>query len=202
MERVVLTDSIDISVNPARVFDLVTNFEKRLRLSPHWEVVRVRKLTEGLPGVGTKYSVRLRGREEDVEYTTEWVELKHREKLVSCSQDGNFEVTMTLKRLNGGTRLEYREVAFIPEGKAYRLREAKTVLHNLLNNMKKYLEAEKKFGGGFLRLLWDRVWLRMSPWERNVSKLILIMEGALLATAILILIVIAGANYFGILSGG
>lgn len=202
MEHVVLSESIDISAGRSRVFALLTNLEKRLRLSSSWEVVSVKKLTRGLPDVGAKFKIRLRGEEDEVEYTSEWVELEENKKLAYRSPDANFAVTITLRDRDGGTRLNYREDAFVREEGRYNLQEARHVLQKMLGNMKAYLEVEKRFGGSVLKYLWDKVWLKMNPWERNLSKLVLIMEGALTAAAVVAIAIIVVAIRLGLIAGG
>ncbi len=178
-----LTKSVFILAPPEVVFRTIANVPLRLSLNPFWRVLEVRKLTPGELSPGTRFRVRLRSGDREIAYTSECVELEENRKLRSIAREAGFEVLLTLRRVAGGTLLTHTELLRDGEEK---LEAAEEVLEAWLDNLRRYTEvANSRFS--FLLPLVKR-WLLRSPRDRELIKLMLIIDlglslGALLAVA-------------------
>lgn len=181
-----ITESIEILAPRRRVFSLLLDEEKRMRLNPALDEVEVRQLTQGIPGEGTRFLVRLRIAKERVEYVQEWLEVKPPRRIVYRTLEGpRFTVTQTINRIPGGSRLTYVEET--PLKHEVELRLARRCLRAWLRSIKKYLELDlyphTRIWKGFL----DRFLLKLQPRERRIAQLILLIEGATLLAGLLAL---------------
>jgi|Deesub1362B_J571_1020462.scaffolds.fasta_scaffold00080_11 hypothetical protein len=104
-----LVEKIEIAAPVERVFEFVKDLERRLKLSPAYEVIKVEKLTEAEIGKGTRFRVRLLHKDKEVEYITEIKKFIENKKIVVKHLDGNLKVTLKLKKTPKGTLLIHDE---------------------------------------------------------------------------------------------
>ncbi|NOZ59969.1 MAG: hypothetical protein GXO66_10430 [Euryarchaeota archaeon] len=181
-----LTKSVFILAPPEVVFRTVSNVPLRLSLNPFWRVLEVRKLTPGGLAPGTRFWVRLRSDAGEVAYTSECLELEENRRLRSRAVEAGFEVLLSLREVAGGTVLTHTEI--LRNGEERLRSAAEDVLEAWLENLKSYSElANSRFR--FLLPLVRRCWLARKPGERELIKLMLIIElglglGALAAIAV------------------
>jgi hypothetical protein len=181
-----ITESIEILAPRRRVFSLLLDEEKRMRLNPVLDEVEVRQLTEGAPGEGTRFLVRIKMAKQRMEYVEEWLEVKVNRKIVYKTLEGpRFTVTQTLSRTPRGSKLTYVEDT--PLTHESELRLARRYLRAWLRSIKGYLELDlhphTRLWKGFL----DRFLLKLQPRERRIAQLILLIEGATLLAGLLAL---------------
>jgi uncharacterized protein YndB with AHSA1/START domain len=180
-----LTKSVFILAPPEVVFRTVTNVPLRLSLNPFWRVLEVRKLTPGRLAPGTRFRVRLKSDAGEIAYTSECLELEENRRIRSRAIEAGFEVLLSLKEVAGGTLLTHTEV--LKGGEEGLRSAAEEVLEAWLENVKRYSElTNSKFR--FLLPL-ARRWLARSPRDRELIKLMLIVDlglslGALFAVAV------------------
>src|SRR5512143_3611094 len=74
MPEITVTESIDIRAPRAEVWDIVGNLDKRMRLSPLWDVVSIESLTAGPYGLGSRFRIHTRRNDVDILHETEVVE--------------------------------------------------------------------------------------------------------------------------------
>lgn len=104
-----ISESVEISAPPEKVFSLLCDVEKRMRLNPSWQVLSIEKLTPGALQKGTKFRIKLLVEGEEVEYISEWIEFVENKKLASKSLSGEFQVALALEEIPGGTKLTQEE---------------------------------------------------------------------------------------------
>ncbi len=111
-----LIESIEIMAPVEKVFELASDLERRLGLSPAFRLIGVDKLTDGEVRKGTRFRVKLEKEGELIEYETEVVGFKKNKKIVMQHAGGNLRVTLRLKRLDKHKTLYIHEEDFeIPD---------------------------------------------------------------------------------------
>jgi carbon monoxide dehydrogenase subunit G len=121
-----LVEKIEINAPVEKVFDFIKDIEKRLRLSPAYEVIKVEKLTEGKIRKGTKFRIHLLYEDKEIEYVTEIKKFVENKKIVTKHLDGNLKVTLKLKETPRGTLLIHDEEFVISDEALGIVEEGKT----------------------------------------------------------------------------
>lgn len=183
-----IRESVEILAPREKVFSLLLDVEKRMRLNPAWDYVDVRRLTEET-GVGAKYRIRVKPAERVIEYVTEWMEVKRNRRIVYRTIEGpSFSVTQTLKETFRGTGLTQTEDLQVEQQLGeHELRLAKQLLKSWLRSIKGYVELDRNFATRLWKRFYDRFLLKARPQERRIAQLILLIEGALLIAGLLTL---------------
>lgn len=110
-----ISQSIDIHAPPEEVFALLKDVDRRARLNPHAQSLSIRPLTEGPPGKGSRFRIRLRSGDQWITYDSEWIEYEENRRIVarSITSGRELRVTLRVEALPGGSRLTHEE-EFLP----------------------------------------------------------------------------------------
>lgn len=102
--------SVDIRTSPQRVFELVLDLARRLRLNPKVESAEVVRETSGPIGVGTVFRVRAKMDGRDVEYRARCTAFDPGRLFETTSlTDPPFGMRVTVESIAKGTRLTQEE---------------------------------------------------------------------------------------------
>ncbi len=107
--------SVDIQVEPAAVFALVTDVARKARLEPNASALAVGQETEGPVDVGTVFHYRLAIEGKIADYRTRCVAFKPGRMMETVSDsDPPFRIRVTVEPVPGGARLTQEESFSLP----------------------------------------------------------------------------------------
>lgn len=194
MEPTKVLEWVDIKAPRAEVFELITNIERRMQLSPLWGSVRVEARPEDYPQVGSAYLVRhklaadengssgelLAGQAaaETHPYQTVVTEYEPPRKFAYCLDvDRQTTVAWTLQEIQQGTRLSYQEEYLVDPADAEAFNESvRKIIKSWLNNIRHYSELRETRFKRFVRWVLDKYFLKLRQEQRTVVALILFMH--------------------------
>jgi uncharacterized protein YndB with AHSA1/START domain len=198
-----ITATIEISAPPWKVFSFWTDIEKRMRVNPGWDVLSIKKLTEGPFTLGSEFIGRVKGAKGEIEYISKCIEFEMNKKIVTQSvgldSDLKWQTSVGFDKTPNGTRLRYTETVEVPRDVIGETEEFNRHVKNWLEGVKRYLEIKDDALGRFKIFLLDRYWLRWSPRKRNIVKLVILLEAATMMAAMIALGVIAVLTRSGML---
>jgi len=176
---VTVTESVDIRASPAEVWEVIGNYEKRMYLSPLWEVVSLESLTPGPYGLGSRYRVHMRRNEVDIRYESQVVDFVEGQRIShQLTVERGTRTTWRLLDCAVGTRLMYEDVFEAGDDAAER-----ALIQAVHQNTRWWLEAIKDYvewGRHPLlrawRWLYDRFLLKLPPLQRRLVTFILFLQ--------------------------
>ncbi len=104
-----IRESIEINRSPEEVFAFLRQIEPRLRLSPAYEVLNFTKLTPGPLQKGSHYRVKIKRRDEVIEYEGMVTEFIENELIETQDTGGRLRVRLSLTKTEKGTLLTHHE---------------------------------------------------------------------------------------------
>lgn len=104
-----IRESIEIMREPHEVFAFLRQIEPRLRLSPAYEVLNFTKLTPGPVQKGSHYRVKIKRRDEVIEYEGKVTEFIENELIETQDTGGRLRVRLSLSKTEKGTLLTHDE---------------------------------------------------------------------------------------------
>lgn len=201
--QTVVSQTIEISAPLGKVFRLWVNAEKRMKLNPGWEVLNIRKLTDGPFGVGCEFKNKVRGATGMIEYISRFVEFEDNKKIVTqcvdLNSDLSWRTSVVFDKTPNGTKVTYVEAIELPGDIDVGREEFNRHVKKWLVSVKRYLEIGEGIPGRFKRFLMDRFWLEWSPSKRNIVKFLILLEAATLAAAMISLGVVGVLTRMGII---
>lgn len=177
MERSKISEWIDIDVPRHQVFNLVTNLERRMQLSPLWGVSKITGQSEEYPKVGGGYFVSM-AEGEQPEYETVVTANDPPLRFAYCLDiDMDTNVTWTIQETVRGSRLTYTEDFLSPneDREAFEQQVRKTIAQ-WLQNIKRYLELRPTGYQRLIRFALDKYYLRLGPEQRRIVAMLLFMQ--------------------------
>ena len=179
MPTVTVTESIDIRASRQEVWAIISNVEKRMRLSPLWDVVSVEPLTPGPYGLGSRYRVHLHRNEVDIRYESEAVEfVEGRRVSHQLTVERGTRTTWSLLDCALGTRLMYQDDFQAGDDEAERAL-IQAVHENTrwwLETIKQYVEWRGSLSLRLWRWVYDRFLLGLPPFQRRRIVFILLLQ--------------------------
>ncbi len=179
METLTVSASIDIQAPRDEVWSLVADIEKRMRLSPLWDVVKVEKLTPEPFGLDSAFRIDLRRDKKNLTRVTRIIELIPGRSLShQRADDQNSRVTFSVQDCAVGTRLLYQEILAsidAPDVDAL-VQSAHQAARAWLNELKQYLEWRGTRTLRLWRAFYDRVLLRVPYTQRHLVTYIIGMH--------------------------
>lgn len=107
---------VDIDMECASVFDLITDLERKTKLCPHTSVIRIDRQPEGPIGVGTIYYHRVVIDGQIADYQNHVVEFEAGHRMVTRSNtQPSFRIEVSVNSTNDGCRLTQQESFTISE---------------------------------------------------------------------------------------
>jgi hypothetical protein len=177
MEMARISEWIDIQAPKEELFGLITSLERRMQLSPLWGLTKVTERCGDYPQVGSGYVARV---VEGVsqEYETVVTEYQPPTKFSYCIDvDMLTTVTWRLQDTANGIRLTYTEEYIPPEQDQEAFAEqVRKVIHDWLNNIKRYSELREGWLNKTVRWLLDRYFLRLRQDQRKVILMLLVLQ--------------------------
>lgn len=190
-----LSETIEIAAQPERVFSLLCDVEKRIRLNPIYEVVRLIRLTEGKIQKGSRFQVQLKEEKNSFAYAYEVIELIENKKLeLKAAGSEEFQENFALEKIQAGTRVYYTLDNFSEKQLS---EKEKQDVQLWLISLKQYVEMQGTSGRVF-KFWMDRVWLRMPPSQRRMVLIILLINGGLFLMLLLAILLAIILRFLGV----
>jgi hypothetical protein len=177
MEYTKVLEWTDIHAPREEIFELITDLNRRLQLSPLWGHVIIESKGEQYPCEGSVYLVRHSGSEAPA-YESVVTTYDPPRKFGYCLDiDQQTSVTWNLQEIAGGTRLTYTEEFLIDPATAEAFnQEVRKIVKGWLKNIRNYAELRDGRLKRLVRWFLDRYFLKMRPEQRNVVAIILFMH--------------------------
>lgn len=189
MRTVKVVESVDIEAPREEVFNILTNCDRRLQLSPLWGTSEILSISPDFPQEGSSYRVKLR--EDGLEYET----------IVTAFIDGQkfsyrlttrreINVTWTVQEIPRGVRLIYHEEFLVDEtGKDEEFVQAvRRVVRQWLNNIKRYAELDERWMQRLLKWVLDHYVLKLRAEQRRVILMLVALQAATILSFVALVI--------------
>ncbi|WP_456474643.1 SRPBCC family protein [Candidatus Pyrohabitans sp.] len=175
-----ISQSVVVHAPLEKVYQLVADTEKRLRLHPSWEVLRFKKLGD------RKFRVRVKKESGEVrEYVLVITELL-RDRITCREEKGDFDVEIVLEEVEGGVRLTHTERFSLPwEASEKTLKSMEDELKYWLEAIRHYCELQDNPLARTSRFIIDHFLLKLPPQQRRIVMLIIILNAGILFLFIL-----------------
>jgi len=172
-----VTEWIDIQAPRAEIFELVTNLERRMQLSPLWGTVKIIEKCGNYPAIGSRYMVQLIAGQQP-EYETIITANQPPAKFSYCLDvDLQTSVTWMLAETQRGTRLTYSEEFHVPEGQENHFsQEVRKVVQEWMQNIRRYAELRGTRARRLLRWTLDHFYLNQRPDQRKTIAAIVFLH--------------------------
>ena len=170
-----LSESIDLPVSEETAFNVLSDLDKILRLSPYWSLKALKPFSTGDIREGGKYEATIEyyGRELTETHGLEVIEfLKNRRISLKAGNGLLKEIRFALEKKNAGIRLTQQFLLQSEDGPL--LQGTQRELSVWLRSIGEYI----KLAGGktlwkrFLKWFMDRVWLKLTLSERKIAGII------------------------------
>ncbi|MCX8030842.1 MAG: SRPBCC family protein [Thermodesulfovibrionales bacterium] len=109
-----IQESIEIKASAKKVFALLKDIDRRLRLNPFLKIIWIQKLTEGEPKLGSRFWIVTSCNNRRRDCIVEWIEYEENKKIVSYESITQTKLTLTLSETSTGTILTHKEEFEIP----------------------------------------------------------------------------------------
>jgi len=178
MQTLTISANIDIRAPRDEVWSLVADLEKRVRLCPWWDVVRVETLTPGPLGVGSAFRLHTRRQHQLVARASRVIEFVPERRIVHARDTGDSRTTWSVQDCAAGTRLMYEETFELNDDQDREtiLPAAQRAVREWLSAIKLYLEWRAERLTRAWRWLFDRAFLRMPTSQRRIVMAIVVMH--------------------------
>ncbi|MBO8128121.1 MAG: SRPBCC family protein [Peptococcaceae bacterium] len=175
----------DLNLPPEQVFDFLKDVKLMMDLTPFFEVKAVEKLTEGPLSEGSRYKLDLVDdvTEQDAsdEITIEEYEERHR--IAWAFEKEERRVIFEVRPRGRGSRLMVKEIYHLPGGVTSGYIDRLSRDHLLwIRSIAQYLRLYEKntFYHRMMRWVMNKIWLPMTPSQRRIALLILLIQGVVL----------------------
>jgi len=177
MPPIRVTEWIDIQAPRTEIFELITNLERRMQLSPLWGIVKVTEKCGDYPAIGSSYMVQLIAGQQP-EYETVITAYQAPAKFSYCLDvDLQTSVTWTLAETPRGTRLTYSEEFQAPEGQeTHYSKEVRKVVQEWMQNIRRYAELRGTRTKRLVRWMLDRFYLNQRPDQRKTIATVVFLH--------------------------
>ncbi|MBI5304591.1 MAG: SRPBCC family protein [Chloroflexi bacterium] len=179
MQTLAVSANVDIRAPLDEVWSLIADLDKRVRLCPLWDVVRVESLTPGPLGLGSAFRLHTRRQHQIVARESRVVEFVPGRRIVH--QRANAQVARTVWSVQdcaAGTRLMYEEIFELSDdlNRDTILQPAHQAALEWLASLKLYLEWREARVTRAWRWLYDRWLIRMPTSQRRIVTMIVLMH--------------------------
>lgn len=177
MEETQVVEWIDIQAPRHEIFEIITNLQRRLQLSPLWGVAKVERVDQNYPQEGSQYQTCI-GENGNALFTTVITALVPLRKFSYCTLvDRETKVCWMLQDVVQGTRLTYVEEYCADEGDGEEfVQTMHKIIKDWLANIKRYAELRETRFQQLMRWLMDRYYLKMRPDQRRTVQAVLFMH--------------------------
>jgi hypothetical protein len=172
----------DLKLKPDKVFDFLRNVKMMLDLTPYFEVKRVEKLDGTSPSGETGYRLELiddvTGQDSNDQITIE--ECREGGRIEWVFQSEGRRVIFDIQPREGGSRLILKEIYLLSEdiksGQIDRLSRDHLLW---IRSIAQYLRLYEKNSlyNRIMRRIIKKTWLPMTPSQRRIALLILLIQG-------------------------
>lgn len=180
----------DLNLSPRRVFKFLKDVRLLMLLAPFFEVKGVKKLSRGPFAEGARYKLDLvddvSGQDAGDEIIIE--EYREGRRIVWAFQEEKRNVIFDIQPRENGSRLIIREIYHLPEnirpGHIDRLSRDHLMW---VRSIAQYLRLYEKdtFYHRFMRRVMEKIWLPMTPSQRRIALLILLIQGIVVLVFVL-----------------
>ena len=174
-----LSESIKLPVSDESAFNVLSNLNVVLRLSPYWTLKKLKLLSEG-PAEGAvreggryEATIEYYGREATESHAVELLELVKNKKVSFAVENGILkEITFIIEKNDDGILLTHR--LLLDSGDEAVLKGTQSELSCWLRSIGEYvkLAGGKTLWKRFLKWFMDRVWLKLTLSERKIADII------------------------------
>lgn len=169
-----ISSSVIIRAPRERVYALVADMEKRLRLHPAWEILSFKEIGD------RRYGVRVRkesGEEKEYVFLAE----TSKDRVAYKAEDGELEVTLSIEESQDGVKLTQEEKFTLPWKPSKKtLKSMSDELGFWLESLKHYCELRRNPIARTSKFIIDRLLLRLPPNQRRIVLLIIILNAGIL----------------------
>jgi hypothetical protein len=186
-----ISESINLSVSEATAFEVLSDLNITMRLSPYWSLKELKPLSEGPVKKGSRYEATIEYYGKDV-IETHGLEVNEilKDKRISYKVENGVlkEISFIIEKNSNGILLTH-QFLLDSEDEAV-LKGTQNEVRFWLRSIGEYLKlAEgKTLWRRFFRWFMDRVWLRLTLSERKIA--IIITKISILELALLVVLVI------------
>ncbi len=193
-----LSETVEIATQPEKVFSLLCDSEKRMRLNPVYEIGGFIKLNDAA-GAGARFQVQFKDGKESFTRTCEVAEFSPNEKLVIKAAGGEeWLETFVLEKIPAGTRMKYTlENLSAEEPPEKEMKKIRQDVQLWLISLKQYSEMHGVTGRIFKSFI-DRIWLPMSPPQRRMALMIVVINAGMILLFLLAVLFAIILSYYGV----
>ena len=186
-----LSESINLTVSESAAFEVLSNLELILRLSPYWSLKGFKSLSDSpiREGSRSEATIEYYGKEVTETHGLEITEiLKNRKISLRVANGVLKELTFVIEKNNEGIRLTHQFL--IDSDDEALLKGTQTELRFWLRSIGEYLKIAdgKTLWRRFFKWFMDKIWLRLSLSERKIA--IIITKISVLELVLLLMLVI------------
>lgn len=197
MDQIKVVEWVDIDAPRDEVFQLLLDVQRRIQLSPLWDLARIDSIADDYPQVGSRYHVHLiKGSE--LAYDTVMTGYQEGSRISYITDlDISSSITWVVQDVPHGTRVIYEEI--YPEqmvASADMQAQVRSTIHQWLENIKRYLELREGRLNRFIRFLLDRYYLQMRSDQRKTVQVILFMHAVGMISFVMAAIAFGIARFF------
>ncbi|MTI85022.1 MAG: hypothetical protein FH756_14290 [Firmicutes bacterium] len=175
----------DLNLKPEKIFDFLRNVKLLLDLTPYFEVKRVEKLNDtalaGDAGYGLELVDDVTGQDSNDQIMIDECREGHRIEWAFQTEDRR--VIFEIQPREGGSRLILKEVYRLSEDIDFKHIDRLSRDHLLwIRSIAQYLRLYEKSSlyNRVMRRIMEKTWLPMTPSQRRIALLILLIQGAVL----------------------
>ncbi len=175
----------DLNLKPEKIFDFLHNVKLLLDLTPYFEVKRVEKLNDNFLAGDTVYGLELvddvTGQDSNDRIMIDECREDHRIEWAFQAEDRR--VIFEIQPREGGSRLILKEVYRLSEDIDSKHIDRLSRDHLLwMRSIAQYLRLHEKSSiyNRVMRRIMEKTWLPMTPSQRRIALLILLIQGAVL----------------------
>jgi hypothetical protein len=191
-----IKESVSLPVSEKLAFQVVSDVDLILRLSPYWSLKKFIPLSAGIPGTGSRFEAVIEhyGKELTESLILEIVEFYKNEKISLKIEEGILKrINFVIESNSEGVRLTHQFLLDSEDESI--IKGSEHELYYWLRSIGEYLKLAG--GGSFYKKLFrwfmDKVWLRMTLSERKIA---IIMVSISIIEIILLLVLSLIWNLF------
>jgi hypothetical protein len=191
-----IEESVGLPVSEKLAFQVVSDVNLMLRLSPYWSLKKFKPLSEGIPGTGSRFEAVIEHYEKESteNLILEIIEFYNNQKISLKIEEGILkQINFVIESNSEGVRLTYQFL--LDSDDESLIKGSKHELHYWLRSIAEYLKlaGAESFYKKFFKWFMDKVWLRMTLSERKIA---IIMVSISIIEIILLLVLILIWNLF------
>lgn len=188
------TRQVDITAQPAEVFEVLKNPLRLLQLHPDWGDYLLEQVSAEYPVVGSSYRLRA-ARQDAAAFDVRVLEMQPGYRLILAAEDGlRTQHCWTVTSSPTGACLQLQESSLLDTPEA--CRDSEEDVRQWLDNLRNYAGLHRKGLQGVVRWALDRYVLNLRSDQRRIILALVVMQGITFLTFVAALLGLGFVSLF------